>query len=318
MYAMWQDVYREHGDELPRAAVQIHLPVGFGEGEAAAQRLRELELRTGQGDERLRVAALKLFVDGGYTGPAAWTLEHYRDQPDYYGHARLHPHDFYVVAKTAHELGWQLGVHAIGDAAIKLAVDEFVRVLDESPRVGHRHYLNHFTVMPPERTMRQMADYNIHIAQQPNFTWNLEGRYSRHLVGERLQTNNPMRTPMGHGIFVALGADIIPTGPLLGIYAAVTRRGMSGAVYGGDEALSVPEALVGYTRNGAYLTFEEHVKGTLEPGKYADFVVLSEDLRGIDQDTIRDVEVLMTFLGGRLMYEAPGATAAGEAGGGAP
>lgn len=309
--AMWEDVYGEHRAELPRATVQVHLPVGFGEGEAAVERLEGLELRTGQGDGHLRIGALKLFVDGGYTGPAAWTLEHYRDQPDYYGHSRLHPNDFYVVARAAHALGWQLGVHTIGDAAIKMAVAELARVLDASPRVDHRHYLNHFTVMPPAETMRKMADHNIHIAQQPNFTWNLEGRYSRHLVGERLQTNNPIRTPMDHGIFVALGADIIPTGPLLGVYAAVTRRGMSGAVYGGDEAVSVPEAIVGYTRNGAYLTFEEDVKGSLEPTKYADFVVLSEDLRRIDPDTIKDVEVLMTFMGGRLMYEAPAAAAAG-------
>ncbi len=123
-------------------------------------------------------------------------------------------------------------------------------------------------------------------------------------AAERLQTNNPMRTPVDHGIFVALGADIIPIGSLLGIYAAVTRRGMSGAIYGRGEALSMPEALVGYTRNGAYLTFEEDTKGTLEPGKYADFVVLSDDLRRIDPNTIRDEEVVMAFLGGRRVYEA--------------
>ncbi|MEJ2217300.1 MAG: amidohydrolase family protein, partial [Gemmatimonadota bacterium] len=84
-YPMWQEVYREHRGELPRASVQIHIPVGFGEGEAAAARVRNLDLKTGQGDEWLRVGALKLFVDGGYTGPAAWTLEHYKGQPDYYG-----------------------------------------------------------------------------------------------------------------------------------------------------------------------------------------------------------------------------------------
>lgn len=314
-YPMWQDVYGEYRGELPRAAVQIHIPVGFGEGEAAAARVRGLDLVTGQGDEWLRVGPLKLFVDGGYTGPAAWTLEHYKGQPDYYGHARLSAHDFYLVAKAAHEQGWQLGVHTIGDAAIKMAVEQFVRILDESPRPDHRHYLNHFTVMPPPQTMRLMADYNIAIAQQPNFTWNLEGRYSRHLEGERLQTNNPLRTPLDYGIFMALGADIIPTGPLVGIRAAVTRRGMSGAVYGKEERISVPEAIVGYTRNGAYLTREEDVKGTLEPGKYADFVVLSEDLRRIDPDLIMDVQVLMTFLGGKLVYEADPRTADANANG---
>lgn len=305
-FEMWRDIYAEHGDALPRAAVQILLPVEFDEGPEAAERLRGWDLRTGQTFGNLRVAALKLFIDGGYTGPAAWTLEHYRDEPDYYGHAQLHDHDLYAVAREAHELGWQMGIHAIGDAAIRMAVQQLARVLEENPRTDHRHYLNHFTVSPPAETYRQMADYNIHIAQQPNFTYTLEGRYSRHLVGERLQTNNPLRTPMRYGVFVALGADILPTGPLLGIYAATTRRGMSGAVYGKDERLSVPEAIVGYTRNGAYLTFEENVKGSLAPGMYADFVVLSEDLRRIDPDRIREVQVLETWMGGRRMYSAGG------------
>lgn len=304
-YALWQDIYHEHRGELPRATVQIHFSVGFGEGEEVARRIRSVNLRWGEGDEWLRVGAIKLFVDGGYTGPAAWTLEHYRDQPDYYGRPRMSEHDFYVVAKAAHESGWQLGMHTIGDAAIKMAVDQLARILDESPRSDHRHYLNHFTVRPPVATLQKMAEYNILIAQQPNFTWTLEGRYAAHLVGERLQTNNPLRTPMRHGIFMALGADIIPTGPLRGIYAAVTRRGMSGAVYGADERLTVPEALVGYTRNSAYITFEEDIKGTLERGKLADLVVLSDDLLTIDPDRIADVRVEMTVLGGKIVYERP-------------
>ena len=303
-YPYWQELYTRLGDSLPRAAVQIHLPVGFGDGEKASAFLRSLKLRSGQGNEHLRVGALKLFVDGGYTGPAAWTLEHYRDQPDYYGKARLGETDLYTVLKTAHELGWQVGMHTIGDAAIKMAVDQLARVLDERPRVDHRDYLNHFTVMPPRATMEKMATHGILIAQQPNFTYTIEGRYVAYLVGQRLQTNNPLRTPLSHGIFMALGSDIMPIGPLLGIYSAVTRRGMSGVVYGGDERLTVPEAIVGYTRNGAYLTFEERIKGTLEAGKLADFVVLSEDLIEMDPERIfSDAKVDLTVLGGKVVYD---------------
>lgn len=309
-YAMWRDIYRENGDRLPRAAMQILLPVSFDGGEAAAARLRQVDLRTGEGDHRLRVGALKLFIDGGFTGPAAWTIDPYRSDPDYHGHSRLSDSDLYIVAKEAHALGWQMGIHAIGDAAIRMAVDQLVRVLEEEPRNDHRHYLNHFTVLPPGRTMEMMADHNIHIAQQPNFTWTLQGRYSAHLADDKLETNNALRTPLEYGIFMALGADILPTGPLLGIFAAVTRRGMSGAVFGEGERLTVPEAIVGYTRNGAYLTFEENEKGTLEPGMFADFVVLSEDLRRIDPTRIRDVEVLETYLAGERVYRAP--TVSGE------
>ena len=90
---------------------------------------------------------------------------------------------------------------------------------------------------------------------------------------------------------------------MVGLYAAVTRKGRSGAVYAPEEALTIEEAIVGYTRNGAWLNFEEDTKGTIEAGKLADMVVLSEDLLTIDPDRILDVEVEQTILGGRVVYE---------------
>jgi predicted amidohydrolase YtcJ len=192
----------------------------------------------------------------------------------------------------------------------------FDRVLQESPRADHRHFLNHFTVVPPDATMRTMARRNIAIAQQPNFTWapTLESRYVENLAGERLEHNNPLRTPMSYGIFVALGSDNHPIGPLPGLYASVTRRGASGRYYAPEESISMPEAIVGYTRNGAYLSFEESTKGTLEPGMLADLVVLSENLLEIKTDRILDVQVDLTILDGRVVYER--ATLAREPGAG--
>jgi predicted amidohydrolase YtcJ len=102
---------------------------------------------------------------------------------------------------------------------------------------------------------------------------------------------------------MALGSDILPIDPMVGLYAAVTRKGMSGAVYGPEEALTMAEALRGYTANGAWLTFEEDQKGTLEPGMLADMVVLSDDLLTIDPERIMDVEVDMTIVGGRVLFE---------------
>ncbi len=200
-------------------------------------------------------------------------------------------------------MGWQMGFHTIGDAAVKMTVDAWSRVIEESPRVDHRHYLNHFTVRPPAETMQKMASHDIHIAQQPNFTYTLEGRYAEHLEGERYETNNPIRSPMSHGVFVALGSDILPIGPMVGLYAAVTRKGMSGAEVGPGEALTMPEAIVAYTLLAAYLTFEEDIKGSIEVGKLADMVVLSEDLLTIDPDRTMDTEVEMTILGGAVVYE---------------
>ncbi len=196
-----------------------------------------------------------------------------------------------------------MGFHTIGDAAIKMTINVWSRIIDESPRADHRHYLNHFTVRPPAETMQKMASHDIYIAQQPNFTYTLEGRYFEHLDGERYQTNNPLRSPMSHGVFVALGSDVLPIGPMVGLYAAVTRKGMSGAVVGPGEALTMPEAIVGYTRLAAHLTFEEDIKGSLEVGKVADMVVLSQDLLTIDPNMTMDTQVEVTVLDGNVVYE---------------
>ncbi len=294
-FEQWQLIYAEHGSELPRATVQIYW--------AGRERMEAFGKKTGDGDERLRVGGVKVLVDGGFTGPAAYTLEPYKDQGDYRGKLNLPEEELRRLIRDGHQMGWQLGFHAIGDAAIELTVDAFVDALTEMPRSDHRHYLNHFTVTPPEETLELMAEYGIAIAQQPNFTYTLEGRYAANLDGARLQHNNPLRTPMDHGIFVALGSDILPFGPMVGLYAAVTRKGMSGKVYGEDERLTMEEAIRAYTRHGAYLSFEEDIKGTLEPGKLADLVVLSADPLTVDPERLMDIQVETTILGGRVVYE---------------
>ncbi len=300
-FADWESVYADHAGELPRAAVQLRVPPDPGRAIAMLNRFGRT---TGDGNDWLRVGPLKFFVDGGYTGAAAWTLAPYKGQPGYFGSGPLIDEaGLFEISSAAHRMGWQLGFHTIGDAAIAMTVDVWARMLEASPRADHRHYLNHFTVRPPDETMQRMADWNIHIAQQPNFTYTLEGRYAEHLDGERYTTNNPLRSPMRHGVVVALGSDILPIGPLVGLQAAVTRQGMSGAVVGAGEALTMPEAIVGYTRLAAYLTFEEDSKGSLEVGKQADLVVLSQDLLTIDPARTMDTEVELTVLGGRVVYE---------------
>jgi predicted amidohydrolase YtcJ len=260
--------------------------------------------RTGDGDEHLRLGAIKVFVDGGFTGPAAFTREPYRNQGDYRGKHTMSPEALRRTFAEAHAAGWQLGVHAIGDAAIELAVEALAEILEESPRPDHRHYLNHFTVMPSAATMDTMARRGIAITQQPNFTYTLEGRYVDNLDGARLEHINPVRTPMNHGIHVALSSDILPIGPLVGLYAATTRRGMSGRVFGAEEAISMQEALVGYSTRGAWLTWEADQKGSLEAGKLADFIVLSDDPLETRGEDVLGIRVLETYLGGRRVYAA--------------
>jgi len=293
-YSEWELVYAEHRGNLPRAAVQVFW--------TDPETMAAFDKKSGDGDEHLRVGPIKIFVDGGFTGPAAYTNEPYKDEADFRGKLSIEPGELNRVISELNAAGWQTGIHAIGDAAIELAVDELALALDEHPRVDHRHYLNHFTVMPSSESMRKMAEYGIAITQQPNFTYTLEGRYVDYLDGDRLEHNNPLRTPMNHGIHVAISSDILPIGPMVGIYAAVTRKGLSGRVFAADEALSVMEALQGYTLYGAYLSFEEDRKGSIEPGKLADMIVLDQDILSIDPAQILDIEVEQTWLGGALVY----------------
>jgi len=303
-YAEWELLYRSHGAELPRASVQIGYP---GEGSAGAAKLKEFGRKTGDGDERLRVGSIgEMAADGGFTGPTAWVLEDYKGQPGFRGRAFFTPEQIYANIEAGHQMGWQFGIHAIGDASIVMTVDALDKALQKYPRSDHRHYLCHFTVLPPERTMQIMAQDKILIAQQPNFTYNLEGRYIETLEGRRLATNNAISTPIKQGIYMAFGSDNLPIGPMVGLYAAVTRKGESGKVYGREEAVSMKDALTMYTRNGAFLTREEKIKGTLEAGKLADMVVLPGDLLNLAPEKLLTLRVDMTIVGGRILHDQSG------------
>ncbi|MFM1896227.1 MAG: hypothetical protein RLZZ385_1301 [Pseudomonadota bacterium] len=293
-YLMWEELYGKPGVQLPRAALQ------FQWRDPAA--INELKARVGEGTDFLKIGPIKVFADGGFTGPAAFTLEPYLHQGDYRGYLNMPEEELVSLLNEIHDAGWQMGIHAIGDAAIVLVVDTLAAALERNPRTDHRHYLNHFSMRPPEATMEKMAAHDIHITQQPNFTYTLEGRYVANLDGWRLEHNNPLRSPMDHGITVAISSDILPIGPLVGIYAAVTRKGMSGRVFAPEEAITMEEAIRGYTLTGAYLNFEEGRKGSLEPGKLADMIVLSNDLLTIDPERIMEVTIEQTWVGGELVY----------------
>lgn len=304
--SMWRRAYAETSLPLPRSTVQINPGLGGGTPEAAVEKLEAFGQVTGDGDDHLKVGPLKLFIDGAFSGVGAYTSRPYRSDPEQFGSLVSPIADVEIVSRAAHGMGWQFGYHTIGDAAIEQTVEMIDRILADAPRADHRHYLNHFTVPPSEATLDMMARDGIAIAQQPNFTYILEDLFRRHLWDEALESNNPVGTPLRHGIHVAFSSDIIPIGPLVGIYAAVTRKGLSGEVYGPDEAVDLKEAIRLYTYGGAWLNFDEDIKGTIAPGMLADLVVLSEDILSAPPERILETEVDMTLVEGRVVFERDG------------
>lgn len=294
-----QELYAQRGPELPRIALYIQYP---GPG-----RLRLFPHHTGYGDEHVRLGPIgESMVDGGFTGPTAWTLVDYKGMPGFRGKGRFTDAQLQEMVDTSARLGWQMGLHAIGDAAIVQTVNAYARALESSPSASsdRRWFLCHFTVMPPDSTMATMARDGIRIAQQPNFTYTLEDRYNSTLDDWRLQHTNSVATPWKtHGLFVAFGSDNLPIGPMVGLYTAVTRKGRSGKVYGEDEKVTIEDAIRMYTSQGPYLTFEEKIKGTLESGKLADMIVLDRDPLTSLPETLLVTQVDVTIIGGKVVYE---------------
>jgi predicted amidohydrolase YtcJ len=290
----------EMGGQLPRVALYISYP--------GAERLNAYAHASGYGDECVRLGPIgESGVDGGFTGPTAWTLVDYKGMPGFHGKRQYSDEELQQMVDTAGRKGWQMGLHAIGDAAIVQAVSAYSKTLRGfvGPASDHRWFLNHFTIMPPDDTMRVMAEDKILIAQQPNFLYNLEGRYAELLDDWRLTHNNAIATPVKKfGLFMAFGSDNLPIDPRVGLYAAVTRKGSSGKAYGyEEEAVSIEEAIRMYTAAGPYLTREEKTKGTIEPGKLADMIVLDTDPLTTDPAKLLTTQVDLTFLGGKIVYD---------------
>ena len=288
---------------IPRATLYISYP--------GPERLRAFPHHSGFGDERVRIGPIgENAVDGGFTGPTAWTLADYKGMPGFRGKGRFTDEELQAMVDTAASLGWQMGLHCIGDAAIQQTIAVYDRSLAQYPGIDHqgaerRWFTDHFTIMPPDATMALMAKDHIIAAAQPNFGYTLEARYEQTLDDWRMTHNNPVATPTRKfGIFMTFGSDNLPIDPRVGIYFAVTRRGPDGVQHGfKEEAISRPEAIRMYTANGPYLSWEEKIKGTLEPGKLADLIVLNADPLTVPEAELLSLKVDLTYLGGKLVYD---------------
>ena len=295
-WPQFREIYDEIGSDLPRATLYVSYP--------GPDRLKAFPYKTGYGDDRLKLGPIgENPYDGGFSGPTALTKEDYKGQPGFRGTALMTEAAATEMIETAASLGWQVGVHAIGDAALETIASIYDRALKKYPKADHRWFLAHFSMTPSVKTMRMIAKDRIIAAAQPNFLYTVSARYKQNLDGNRLEHVNPVALPMKQGIKFAFGSDNLPIGPMVGIYAAVTRKGADGKVLGADEAISRQLAIRLYTKDAAYLAWDEKKKGSIEPGKFADMIVLDRDPLTVPAEELLKTKVDITIVGGKIVFE---------------
>jgi predicted amidohydrolase YtcJ len=262
-------------------------------------------MRSRFGDERLRLGAFKVMTDGSSSGPTAATREPYTSNGDDCGVLYWDQAGLDDLLGRAHRQGFQCTVHAVGDRAIEQTLNAMARAQHEFPRQGLRHRIEHCAICPPDLRERVRTQHIVP-AMQPAFFWEFGDGYIQNYGRARADTMFPVKSLIAVGVAVAGSSDAPVThyAPLFGIEQALTRKTMAGDVCGPDERVDLTTALRMHTINGAFGSFEEGFKGSIEAGKAADLVVLAEDLSRVPVERLRDVGVVMTVIGGEIVYEA--------------
>ena len=258
----------------------------------------------GNGDKWLKTDGLKGVFDGALGSHTAFFMEPYSDSPEDYGLLMFPEEDLKNWVNEATNANLNVTIHAIGDRAINITLNAFEKIQTDRKdvrfRIEHAQHIN-------SSDIPRFASLNVIPSMQPYHAID-DGRWAEEVIGsERINEMYAFKSLMDAGAKVAFGSDwpVAPASPLWGIYAATTRRTLDGKNPDGwvpQEKITIEQALTAYTINGAYASFEENIKGSIEPGKMADFIILSDNLFEIDPVQIKDVKVLQTFVGGKNVY----------------
>lgn len=297
------DLFKEFEDEK-KLTTRIHLwPVLDGDLERAKQ------LRDTYRSDKLKMTGLKQFIDGVITSRTAYLLEPYADQPDTRGDTSLPPEVIKKWTVEADKEGFSIRFHAIGDGAIRLALDAYEEAKIVNGARDSRHSIEHTEVIHPD-DIHRFKELGVTVSMQPDhFAMSERGVYTDRIGDEREKYVFLINTLMKTGANTAFGTDfpIDSLNPLLQIYRAVTRIDSSGKdVWHPQERITLSEALKAYTSGSAYGTFREDELGTLEPGKLADIVVLKQNIFDIPAEDIPTTGVELTIADGDVVYEDSG------------
>jgi predicted amidohydrolase YtcJ len=294
----YQQLDRE-GELAPRVNFQIAFEL--------LDELVNLGIESGFGNSKVRFNGIKLILDGSLSSRTGALREPYADDPSTKGIMRHTPEFLKEVVYKAYANGIRVDIHALGDGANEVVLDVFKYVDDELHPVDPRYKISHCLILG-EDLIEKYKDLAIVASVQPVF--GMKGQYwAPRLVGpERIHYSHAWKRLDDAGIHMASGTDapIETMNPLMNVYAAVTRKDPDGNPPGGwrpDQKLSVETALKMVTIEGAYATGEEDVKGSIEVGKFADLVMLSDDPFEVEPDAIKDISALWTMVDGEIVYE---------------
>ncbi len=271
----------------------------------------KIGIRHAFGGPFLRIGALKAYADGSLGSSTAYFFEPFSNQPNNRGllSDEMHPvslmQDRMMKADAS---GLQICTHAIGDQGISTILDLYSEVVKAHGESDRRFRIEHAQHMAA-KDFDRFAQLHVIASMQPYHAID-DGRWAEERIGhDRASRTYAFRTFLNHGVRLAFGTDwnVAPLNPMLGLYAAVTRATLDGRNPNGwfpEQKLTVAEAVEAYTMGSAYAEFQENEKGSITPGKLADMVLLSADVFAIDPVKIREVTVVTTFVGGKIVWDA--------------
>jgi predicted amidohydrolase YtcJ len=287
--------------ELMTAREVLH-PIGAHPADDLEATL-DLGIRTGFGDDWLRLGAVKIFADGSLVGRTAALHDDYAGNGIGRGYLQADAAELQAAIIAAHRSGWQVATHAIGDLAIDVVLDAYEIALTEFPRPNPRHRIEHFAVVQP-RQVERAARLGVIAVPQGRFASELGDGMLAAVGPDRYSRLYRQRSLLEAGMVLPGSSDrpVVTGAPLAGIADMVNRRTASGEPFNPGEAITAGQALYAYTRGSAYASHQEHVKGSIVPGLLADLVILSEDPTAVSPDRIASLTVLATIVGGEPRY----------------
>lgn len=287
----------------PRQYMLIHNVYGKPFALEENEHLFALGILTGLGDEYFRIGSSKFMIDGGTSGPSSATREPYSHDPHMPGILGWERDEVKEYIKKINDAGCQATAHAVGDLAVEFMVEGYEYAFATNPRPEARHRIEHCTMVDLD-LVKRMAKLNICPTCNPGFiAWN--GRNYTKFYGSRMKYFSALRSMIDQGVRVSIASDA-PSGPLepiRNIDAAVNRIDrVSGMQTDKTQAITTLEAIRLYTLNGAYSSYEDTIKGSIEVGKLADLVVLSADISSTQPEELLDIKIDITMIDGIIEY----------------